>query len=206
MLKRFLNPQPDPVTEFISAAYQFADRTTTSQLFFLAIICWMSGKYLGTHRGRQISQIAAGILLPMYFLHCFTFDANFPTLFRILFRSIFIHQIGASIALVVGTVLSAISLKLISLRVNVSFSIRRFREKAWPKIKLFLWPPKPLPPREYPPPPTLEERLEEFRKEAEMEFNAQVEMLKKLPLEKYEFDALVTREKIKLLRKLKARE
>jgi hypothetical protein len=182
--------------------FDLADKPTFFQLAFAGIVAGLTTKHLAYRETGRVSMIAAGVTLPSYFCHRFSFEAKFDVLFEALIRSMLLSHVAACTTSVIATACLAISAKIRAARSAAEmarrmreFEVERQRERA-ERAK-----PRPLLPPP-PPPPTFAERMEALSRKAREEYDAELRALDSLPLDEDERDILVMRAKRSLLRKL----
>lgn len=188
--------QPDSV-------FYYADRASFFQLIFLAIVAGLTAKHLSYREAGRFTLIAAGIVLPLYFCHLFSFEAKFDVLLNALVRSILISWFVACVTSIVASVCLLISKKVSDQKAAAKSKQKREEEERERQRKIA----EQSKPRPAPPPPlSAKEKAERFARQAREEHEIEMELIRSLPLEDDERSVLETEAKIKLLRKLKERK
>lgn len=197
----------DPLHRLALYALELTERTTIVQLLFIAIVAGASaGRLVRDDKSRPAS-VAGGIVLTLNFFHHFEFGHEFTSLVMLLVRSILFYHITVSVVSVIATVLSIIGARIRSGRQRITKFVGRVRDafaerraarrRRWIAKHTVVPPPKPA--------PSLDERLQSFAKQARAEYDAEVRMLRALPLDRDEYEILEIQAKRRLLQKLRAR-
>ena len=193
----------------LSSIFYYADAASLMQLIFLAIVVRMSATYLPAPPTLKPALIAGGIILPLYFFHRFTFADDFGQLLDTFLRSVASLVIASSGAAIITTAVSPIFRRLKDLREGRAMRKKKEAEEELKQELLRLQaeadanrPPPPPPPL----PLSYQDRLKAFADAAHAEHDAEIAMLKSLPLDQDEFEVLEMDAKRKLLRKLRERK
>jgi len=179
------------------------DQATFSQLVFVAIVGWLTTKFITSDKSDRAGTVAFVIVLPMYFFHHFSFALLLDDLFAVLFRSLLVAYSVYSTTSLIATIYMYVARK-IQLRREWRQRLKELDELRRQKERIAAERNKPLPPS--PPPLTPKERAELFAKRVREEFEIEVELLKSLPLDDDARAVLTNDAEIKLLRRLKERK
>lgn len=179
-----------------------ADRATFVQVAFSAIVAHLTAEHLAMPKSRLPGVIAFGITLPTLFCHRFAFDATFLPLLETLVRSVLLSHVVGSATSVIATGITIVVSRMRAAQERAERERqRRERDIEQQRLQAERNKPRPAPPPE----PTAKEKAEAFAQKVRDEHDAEMAIIRSLPLDRDEREVLENEAKRKLLRKLRGR-
>ncbi len=188
-------------------AHECVGQMSLLQICLFAFVARFSAAHIANEQVRSKAATIGALACPLYFLQEFKFSDDFARLISTFIRSYCCYHITTSLASVAISLVSAIRTRCRQLRRSAQSQIQKVADELRAsredrKRKRSARDRARVPVR---PPPTLDERLQSFAKQARAEYDAEVRMLKTLPLDRDEFEVLEIQAKRRLLQKLRAR-
>lgn len=183
------------------------DAASVMHLLFVALVARISATRIVSQEGLKKGTPVGAIILPVYFFRRFDLEYDFSLLADIFVKSLLLFHLTISVTAVISCGLS----RCLCIIIGIGHAISRFlsrlanslRSRAEMRRRTAKRPLAPPPVRK--PVPTHEEKLRSFANEARAAYEAELRMLKTLPLDKDEFAILESQAKRQLLKKLRER-